>query len=205
MNIEILYKHEVDNIGKKDDALIISFTNKDYKIAAKTVYNCAYAQINQILRRSGLKILPLQYECTEMAMLKVPNKLNTMAITVVDGPFFSLMPYPSEKLHTLSHVVHTKHFGWDYKRIAKMGDNDLKPQSNFKYMIQDSARYLPDLIYSEYVKSIFEIKTRALSFQNFKHKIPLLTTHEIDGLYSILGGKMDNVFELNTLFDLLNK
>jgi len=200
MNIEIFYKHEVDKISRESDFLTISFLNNNKKLKTNVVYNCTYAQINQILMRSGLNLLPLEYELTEMLILRVPRTLRSMAITVVDGPFFSLMPYPSENLHTLSHVLHTKHYNWDDSNNI-LGERII-PESNCKCMIQDSAKYIPDLLLSDYVKSIYEIKTRGVSLKN--QKVPFIASHEIDGLYSVLGGKMDNVFELSNLFNLLD-
>ncbi len=53
-----------------------------------------------------------------MALMKMPPALNELGITVMDGPFFSLMPFPARSLHTLSHVRYTPHFSWQDTRVS---------------------------------------------------------------------------------------
>ena len=44
--------------------------------------------------------------------MEVPEPLREMALTVMCGPFFSLVPYPSRGLHSFSHVRYTPHYQW---------------------------------------------------------------------------------------------
>ena len=84
-----------------------------------------------------------------------------MGITVMDGPFFSILPFPFKKLHTLSHVRYTPHISWmdetginPYQKLAS-----YKCNSHFNRMIRDSGRYLPVILDSKYIESMFEVKT----------------------------------------------
>ena len=47
-----------------------------------------------------------------MALMQAPDVLKEIGVTVMDGPFFSMMPFPARGLHTLSHVRYTPHFSW---------------------------------------------------------------------------------------------
>ena len=65
-----------------------------------------------LLADSGAPIIPAKHELTEMALVEPPPELAGAAVTVMDGPFFSMMPYPSRGLFTLSHVRYTPHCSW---------------------------------------------------------------------------------------------
>jgi len=76
------------------------------------VLNCTYSGINQINKASNLQIVPLKHELTEMALIEMPEELTRSSFTVMDGPFFSIMPFPARGLHSLSHVRYTPHCYW---------------------------------------------------------------------------------------------
>src|SRR5262249_1124228 len=82
------------------------------ELPARGVFNCTYAQINRLLVDSNLPLIPLQQELAEMALVRVPEPLAHVGVTVMCGPFFSVMPFPPRGLHSLSHVRYTPHAAW---------------------------------------------------------------------------------------------
>lgn len=171
-------------------------------ITAKYVFNCTYSAINKIIQCSHLSTIPLKHELTEMALVKVPEVIKNRAITIMCGPFFSLMPFPSLDLHTLSHVRYTPHFYWqDTENCPKIMDIiDLKTvaKSNYIYMIKDAQRYLSILKDCSYVDSLWEIKTVLPQSEIDDSRPILFQRHEkLPNLISILGGKIDNVYDLS--------
>ena len=64
-------------------------------------------------------------------------------------------------------------------------------------MFKDIARYIPDIYLSSYLKSTYEIKTLLVE-NEFNDGRPILykKDEEIPNLYSILGGKIDNVYDM---------
>ncbi|MGE5516379.1 MAG: NAD(P)/FAD-dependent oxidoreductase [Bacteroidota bacterium] len=172
-------------------------------ILARQVYCCAYSGINDLLTLSGLPILSLKHEVTEMALCSVPDELSNIGVTVVDGPFFSLMPYPDRKLHSLSHVRYTPHASWrDDEVYANSYDiyNQLragKTASRFPYMLRASAPFMPALAGVRQEDSLFEVKTVLLNREDDDGR-PILfkQNHGLANLHVILGGKIDNVFDL---------
>ena len=64
------------------------------ELDAGQVFNCTYAHMNRLLAGSGLPLIPLKQELTEMALVRVPEPLAHMGITLMCGPFFSVMPFP---------------------------------------------------------------------------------------------------------------
>jgi len=168
-------------------------------VEAELVFNCTYTGLNRIRGEfSGLKTT-IKHEVTEMALLELPSDLDKLAITVMDGPFFSLMPYPSRNLCTLSHVRYTPHFSWveednvdPYKRL-----DAYEKESRANRMLLDAARYLPSISSAKHVDSIFEVKT-VLAKNETDDGRPILFEEypEMQGLYSVLGGKIDNIYDI---------
>lgn len=82
------------------------------EVTARYAFNITCAQINAVLDRAALPRTPLKYELTELALVPPPEELARMGVTVMDGPFFSCMPYPARDLYSLNHVRYTPHESW---------------------------------------------------------------------------------------------
>lgn len=181
-------------------AIDLTYADGETAFTAKQVFNCTYSRINQVLRSSRLDLLPLKHEVTEMALVRLPEELRKVGVTVMDGPFFSTMPYPALNLHTLSHVRYTPHASWaDLDQYvdghALLTDNT--PASNYPYMLRDSQRYLPLLAEAEYVDSLFEIKTVLLQNEVDDGR-PILFKQDygLTGFHNIMGSKIDNIYDM---------
>lgn len=167
-------------------------------LSCSVVVNCTYSGLNQI----GGDWVPtrqrLKHELTEMALIDCPPALRDVGVTVMDGPFFSMMPFPSRGLHTLSHVRYTPHLhfadapGTDpYGRLA-----EVERASRFDRMQRDVARYLPVLALARQVDSLFEVKTVLVKNEGDDGRPILFERHEaLPGCYSVLGGKIDNIYD----------
>jgi hypothetical protein len=81
-------------------------------VDAAFVFNCTYSGVGQVGGDAGGVRSRLKHEVAEMALVELPPRLAGLGVTVMDGPFFSLMPYPTRALHTLSHVRYTPHGHW---------------------------------------------------------------------------------------------
>lgn len=163
------------------------------------VFNCTYSGLNQLAgafpgTRTGLK-----HEITEMGLVRVPAPLQGLGVTLMDGPFFSLMPFPARGLHTLSHVRYTPHLDWPdapgtdpYQRLA--GHDG---RSRVDRMLRDAARYLPALQGTMHVDSLLEVKTVLVKSEGDDGRPILFERHaELPGCYSVLGGKIDNIYDV---------
>lgn len=168
-------------------------------LSGKYVFCCIYSQTNQLLKNSELPLLPLKNEATEIALIKVPDRLKKMGVTVMDGPFFSTMPFPDRQLHSLSHVTYTPHSSW----VEKGERTSYRLRSNFPYMIRDAQRFLPCLKDAKYVDSLYEIKT-VLPKNEVDDGRPILfkAHHGLKNLFVVLGGKIDNIYDISRAIDL---
>ncbi|KAE9638950.1 FAD-binding oxidoreductase [Pseudomonas sp. PB103] len=168
-------------------------------INSRYVFNCTYSGLNQFGgdfpgTRTGLK-----QEITEMALMQMPPTLNDLGITVMDGPFFSIMPFPARNLHTVSHVRYTPHMHWtDEPGTNPYQKLDRYPRdTRVDRMIRDIGRYLPSVLDSKYADSLFEVKTILTKNEGDDGRPILFEKHEsLPGCYSILGGKIDNIYDV---------
>jgi hypothetical protein len=62
-----------------------------------------------------------------MALVEVPEPVRGLGITVMCGPFFSVMPFPPRGLHTLSHVRYTPHEAWSDAAGARRRAGPVRP------------------------------------------------------------------------------
>ncbi|RYD85591.1 MAG: FAD-binding oxidoreductase [Verrucomicrobiaceae bacterium] len=178
-------------------------------LGTQWVFNCTYSAINGLRHRSGLPLLPLKQELAEMALVEPPLELKGMAVTVMCGPFFSLMPFPARKLWTLSHVRYTPHCSWqdltdtDYQDPSSQLNKHCR-ETNGPLMICDAARYLPAMANCKQRGSLWEVKSVLPQSENDDSR-PILFHKDPDmpGLVSILGGKLDNIYDLPQELDEL--
>ena len=167
-------------------------------IDCRHIFNCTYSGLNQLRGDYPGTHTHLKHEITEMALIKPPAAVDGLGITVMDGPFFSMMPFPARGLHTLSHVRYTPHFSWE-------DDRGISPYlqleryartTRFERMLRDVVRYMPSIQGAAHVDSLFEVKTVLQKNEGDDGRPILFEKHsDLPGCYSILGGKIDNIYD----------
>lgn len=192
--VKIKYKTEVMKIVKNIKNIDVCLKNGGI-ISSNIVLNCSYSNINTILYNSNLPGLPLKHELTEMPLLEMPIELKKVGITIMDGPFFSIMPFPDKRLHTLHHVRYTP-----ISSSIKMNKSfslNLYNNSNAIFMIKDAQRYIPFLKDVKYKGSIYETKT-VLIINEGSDARPILFKKDygIKNFFVVMGGKIDNVYDI---------
>jgi len=177
-------------------------TLADGEVHAGMVVCCSYAQTNATAAASGLPLIPLKHELAEMALVEVPAKLKGLGVTVMDGPFFSCMPFPPRGLHTLSHVRYTPHGHWtdgpaDPHTPAYAVFDRAARRTAYAHMVRDAARFLPALAGCEYRDSLWDVKT-VLPRSEADDSRPILfrPDHGVPNYHVVMGGKIDNVYDV---------
>jgi len=169
------------------------------QFASRLVFNCTYSGLNQFKGDFPGTQTKLKQEITEMALMQAPPALAGLGITVMDGPFFSMMPFPARGLHTLSHVRYTPHLHWNdaqgidpYQKLT-----DYEQATRVDRTVRDVGRYLPAVLEAKYVESLFEVKTILVKNEGDDGRPILFEKHtELPGCYSVLGGKIDNIYDV---------
>ena len=190
-------------ISKVPDSLIrlaiLTEAGSQNEVTGKYIINCTYSGLNQFHGDFAGTHTELKHEITEMALVIVPPELEHYGVTVMDGPFFSLMPFPARAKHTLSHVRYTPHLNW---RDAPGIDPYLRLETYEKVsrgdrMIRDAARYLPAIANARQIGSLFEVKTVLVKNEGDDGRPILFERHPgLPGCYSVLGGKIDNIYDV---------
>lgn len=181
--------------------------------------NATYASTNQILAMLGFDQFQIKYELCEIILCDTNEKLRQHGFTVMDGPFFSIMPFGKTGLHSLTSVTFTPHttsyaqvptFSCQGRsggfctpqRLGNCNDCPAKPETAFPYMNHLARKYLKDEYGFTYRESLFSMK-------------PILTNSEIDDsrptvvrVYSqnptcvgVLSGKINTVYDLDEVLE----
>lgn len=183
---------------------IVAGLSDGSEVTARYAFNVTYSQVNAVLDKADLPRAQLKHELTELALVTPPPELDGIGVTVMDGPFFSCMPYPAQDLYSLTHVRYTPHESWtDETRTgaSRILSPEHLPQSRATHMIRDGQRYLPSLAHARYEKSLFEVKTILVKNEHDDGRPILYQQKPADSrVVSILGGKIDNIYDL---FDLI--
>ncbi|MBQ2916643.1 MAG: FAD-dependent oxidoreductase [Clostridia bacterium] len=221
-NVEIKYSCEIKEINKKDTTYEIVLESGE-KFESSFVLNSTYASVNQILTKLGYEPFKIKYELCEIILCSVSENLKNTGITVMDGPFFSIMPFGKTGYHSLTSVTFTPHVtsnetlptfecqkrsnGYCTKEnLGNCNDCPAKPKSAWSYMSNLAKKYLKDEYEFKYEKSLFSMK-------------PILKTSEIDDsrptvikqfstnptFISVLSGKINTVFDLDEVLKNENK
>lgn len=201
--VDVWLACEARRVRAADSGLIVSCVlgEDERDLSAAEVFNCTYSGLNRLLDASGLPVVPLRHELTELALVEPPPALHRAGITLMDGPFFSFMPFPARGLHSLSHVRYTPHHSWnDGPGVAyRSGEpyRERRPASRYPHMVKDAARYVPLLADCRYVESLWEIKT-VLPRSDVDDSRPILVrrNHGLPDLTCILGAKVDNIYDV---------
>lgn len=180
----------VDSIGGDGGSEVLS---------CRHLFNCTYSGLNQLGGDFPGTKTGLKHEITEMALIQVPEVLLGLGVTVMDGPFFSMLPFPARELHTLSHVRYTPHFHWEdrnrldpYQKLLDHGR-----VTRVDRMLRDVARYLPSVSMAKHVDSLFEVKTVLVKNEGDDGRPILFERHpDLPGCFSVLGGKIDNIYDV---------
>jgi len=199
LQMDLRLDTEVTALSEDDTGVIVGLSNGQ-ELRAGTVFNITYGNINQILRMAGLPEAQIKHELAEIVLAESPPALEGQAVTLMDGPFFSLMPYPAEQLYSLTHVRYTPHLKWIDTLDMMTPDSIAKAYSGTSRAYQmkvDAQRYMPCLADLKIRKSLFEIKTVLLkNEQDDGRPILFQRSPDTSRIVSILGGKIDNVYDL---------
>lgn len=162
------------------------------------VISATYSALNDVLEHSGLQTISLINELTEIAIVQPPAALHGFGVTVMDGPFWSCIPFPALGAHSLTHVRYTPHARWrSGEPAAAEHRSHHAPDSHATLMQRDAERYMPAMRDARYRSSLWETKT-VLPRSDDDDGRPILVREHDDapGLVSVLGGKIDSVYDV---------
>ncbi|CAN0568308.1 unnamed protein product [Ectocarpus sp. 12 AP-2014] len=200
-NVEFVLNTRVTKVRKVSSNIIVSSQEGDIA-TVNQVFNCTYSRLNELFEHGITDLIPLKHELTEICLVEVPKILKNTGVTVMCGPFFSFMPFPSTQYHSFTHVRYTPHATWKESEQRSDINKNFSPdnysgRSAWLAMKRDASRFIPLINEMKLKKSIFEIKTILPSSETTDSR-PILfrQDHGMVGFHSIMGGKIDNVYDV---------
>lgn len=178
------------------------------------VLNATYASTNQVSRRFGFPSFDIKYELCEIILCDVADELRGTGLTVMDGPFFSIMPFGKTGLHSLTSVTFTPH-DTSYEELPRFGCQGrsggacspeqlgncnlcpARPESAWPYMSSLARKYMNDSLGFSYHSSLFSMKPILQASEVDDSRPTVVRTWSEDPTYvSVLSGKINTVYDL---------
>ena len=213
-SVRIKYGVDITEIKKDTDIYIINAADGT-SYGSGFVLNATYAGTNQILNMAGFAKFGIKYELCEIILCNVNDKLKDIGFTVMDGPFFSIMPFGKTGYHSLTSVTFTPHttsydevpvFDCQKKsgghcstfRLGNCNDCPAKPVTAFPYMAHLARKYMLDDYGFEYEKSLFSMKPVLMSSEIDDSRPTVIRKYsERPTFVSVLSGKINTVYDLD--------
>ncbi|MFN4079401.1 MAG: NAD(P)/FAD-dependent oxidoreductase [Saprospiraceae bacterium] len=187
------------------------------ELYAGAAVNATYAAINGVNQIFGVERLALMHEISEIAFVSSPQ-MSGKGLTVMDGPFGSIMPFGRSGLLSLSSVAYTHHkvsYNETPHFDCMQPDRDpacrpevpgicnqcaRKPESNAFKMLAQMRRYFSDQTQWQYLFSWFTIKTK-LKASHIDDSRPTEITrlHERPAFYCLFSGKINSIYEIEKI------
>ena len=183
---------------------------------APFVLNATYAGTNEIHRMLGYEMLPVKYELCEVILCQVTEQLKNVGLTVMDGPFFSVMPFGRTGFHSITTVSRTPHMtcydplpafpcqkdnpDCTPEQAANCNACISRPETAFQEMKQIARKYLREAIDLSYVKSLFTLKPilKASEIDDSRPTIIRKYSGEPD-FYTVFSGKINTMYDLDEI------
>lgn len=216
-NIEIKYNFDINDITKEKEFYIINKETANYK--TPFLLNATYGSINQIIEMLGYEKFKIKYELCEMIICKVNDKLKNVGLTVMDGPFFSIMPFGKTGYHSLTSVTFTPHStsfdllpifecqkkskGYCTKyKLGNCNNCPAKPITAWTEMSSLAKKYLKNDLEFEYITSYYSIKSILMASEIDDSRPTVIKTFtENPTFVSVLSGKINTVYDLEEILN----
>lgn len=219
-NVIIQYEARIEKIIKSDNTYIVQMQDgTEYE--SSFVLNATYASVNQILEKlEGVEKekFNIKYELCEIILCEPSDKLRDIGFTVMDGPFFSIMPFGKTGLHSLTSVTFTPHVtsydvlptfscqsgletGEFSCRPESLGNCSLcphKPESAWRYMSHLANKYMKEEYSYTYKESLYSMKPILKSSEvDDSRPTAIRVLSEEPTFISVLSGKINTVYDLD--------
>lgn len=223
-NVDLQFQVRIDRIVRKQDNYSIDYHVGDTRCQAKAAFvlNATYASTNQIVARiedetpekpANFQKFKIKYEQCEIVVCNVVEALKGVGLTVMDGPFFSIMPFGKTGYHSLTSVTFTPH-STSYDELpafecqkgtfcsaSQLENCDScihRPRTAWEYMRQLARKYMRPEYEFSYVKSLFSMKPILKSSEvDDSRPTAIRVNSQAPTMISVLSGKINTVYDLD--------
>lgn len=222
-NVTLRFNARTERIVRTDDRVIVNYHVGEEKYSAEAPFflNATYASTNQILdmiedegsEKADLEKFKIKYEQCEIVLCSVNDNLKGIGLTVMDGPFFSIMPFGKTPYHSLTSVTFTPHVT-SYEELPTFSCQDgvncsphqlancneciNKPASAWEHMEHLARKYMRPKLDFHYEKSLFSMKP-ILKASEIDDSRPttIVVNSERPKIISVLSGKINTVYDMD--------
>lgn len=182
---------------------------------APYILNATYASVNQIIGmlEGEKEYFDIKYELCETILCEPSANLKGIGITVMDGPFFSIMPFGKTGMHSLTSVSFTPHTtsydkyplfrcqqtkGCSGRQLENCNECSERPPSAWMYMSHLADKYMKEEYAYQYSKSLYSIKPILKSSEIDDSRPTAIRVLSRDPVFvSVLSGKINTVYDLD--------
>lgn len=214
-NMELRYKSVIKTILRQGEVYRVCCNGEIFE--TPFLLNATYASTNQILDMARQEKFGIKYELCEIILCNVGEELTGTGLTVMDGPFFSMMPFGRTGSHSLTSVTFTPHAA-SYEELptfecqeksggfcspAHLGNcNDCpaRPESAYPYMANLARKYMRDEFDFHYTGSLFSMKPILKSSEIDDSRPTVIRVHTQKPTFvSVLSGKINTIYDLEDI------
>lgn len=218
-NVTIKVNSPVNTINVKNSHYEVVCNDDSDTAETAFLLNTTYASVNQIINKTDYIPFKIKYELCEIILCDVPNTLKNVGLTVMDGPFFSVMPFGNTGMHSLTSVTFTPHItSYDTlpvfecqtmsnglcskEQLYNCNSCPAKPDSAWNYMHQLAKKYMKEDYNLKYISSLFSMKP-ILTETELSDARPTLITKFSDSptFISVLSGKINTIYDLDEVLE----
>ncbi|HEY6643533.1 FAD-dependent oxidoreductase [Povalibacter sp.] len=160
------------------------------------VVNCTYADVNRLTEQLGHVAPKLQYEYTMVPILEWDRP--PVGITVMDGPFMTVLPFGRTGRFLLYHVAHTvveRHVG-DQMPETWLDPSNAPPtrvdaQALFERMRETCSTFVPELAQARLTGFLHGPRVVLANRDSTDARPSIIQRHE-DRYISVFTGKIDH-------------
>ena len=192
--IDVALSTTVESLIREDKFFSIHLSTGD-KINASVVINASYGTSNYLTEQLGIKILERQYEYTAVPIIQLD--IEKIGITIMDGPFMTLLPYGKTNNFLLYHVessVVAREYNtklnpeWISKETSPL--NKLDKTFFFTNMIANCKNYIPVLESAELLDILEGPRMIQPRIEETDARPSLINEH--DDYLEVFSGKIDH-------------
>lgn len=211
--VELKFNVKIEDIQKSSKEYHININGQE-SISTGFVLNATYASANQINSIAGFEPFKIKYELCEMILCHPGDNLRGLGITIMDGPFFSIMPFGKTGLHSLTSVTFTPHLSCHdnlpvfecQKKNPLCSEHclyncnccDFKPPSSWTYMSGIAKKYMLSRFDFKFYKSLYSMKPILLSSEIDDSRPTVIRKYSENPTFvSVLSGKISTVYDLD--------
>lgn len=219
-SVEIRYGVRISSIKKEESNYEIEFADGKEMVSSAFILNATYASVNQILKMIGAEPFQIKYELCEIILCEIGNNnLKNAGLTVMDGPFFSIMPFGKTGLHSLTSVAFTPHVtSYDILpkfacqessngfcspiQLGNCNDCPTKPNSAWSYMSKLADKYIKQEYFYKYINSLYSMKPILKASEIDDSRPTVIKYFSVNPTFvSVLSGKINTVYDLDEVLE----